>query len=194
MKYNIFKALIDGLNLQYFQNQIIQNPIDFSQEEQNLKQQLRSTFKAMFDASTNETFHRLTMDSIFVNLEKDDTYIKVPFFNNVSKNDLMFSKHLSKILKINAMNIVDSAKYDFSIRFSEIMNGTFGGNDYTKICNSYMTFFRNNSFRLISIEIMDVFIDDGFLKINFLYDLKYYNQYNPSYIGYNSENGKFYVN
>lgn len=41
---------------------------------------------------------------------------------------------------------------------------------------------------------MDVFIDDGFLKINFLYDLKYYNQYNPSYIGYNSENGKFYVN
>lgn len=57
-----------------------------------------------------------------------------------------------------------------------------------------MTFFRNNSFRLISIEIMDVFIDDGFLKINFLYDLKYYNQYNPSYIGYNSENGKFYVN
>lgn len=64
MKYNIFKALIDGLNLQYFQNQIIQNPIDFSQEEQNLKQQLRSTFKAMFDASTNETFHRLTMDSI----------------------------------------------------------------------------------------------------------------------------------
>ena len=40
MKYNIFKALIDGLNLQYFQNQIIQNPIDFSQEEQNLKQQL----------------------------------------------------------------------------------------------------------------------------------------------------------
>lgn len=32
----------------------------------------------------------------------------------------MFSKHLSKILKINAMNIVDSAKYDFSIRFQKL--------------------------------------------------------------------------